>query len=286
MRAYLPDYEMNAPRDLVAVLEILEKEPGVWKPFAGGTDLMVLFEAGKLVHKKFLSLWHLNELKKIEESPTEMTLGALVTYSQIRENAVLRDEFPMLVQASFETGAVAIQNRGTIAGNIANASPAADTPPALLVYEAELELTSKRGSRWVPIREFFLGYKKTALRVEELITRVRLKRGSSDLKHFYRKVGTRKAQAISKVCFAGLAEMNGSTIAWAKIALGSVAPVSLRCVKTEALLQGKKLSAQLIESARASLASEISPLDDIRSTRNYRLAVAQNILESFLKGLS
>jgi CO/xanthine dehydrogenase FAD-binding subunit len=286
MRAYLPDYRMSAPRDLAAVLELLEKEPGVWKPFAGGTDLMVLFEAGKLAHKNFLSLWHLNDLKKIEESASEIQLGALVTYSQIRNNAVLSREFPMLAQAAAETGAVAIQNRGTIAGNIANASPAADTPPALLVYEAEIELTSSRGSRWIPIREFFLAYKKTALRPEELITRVKLKRGATGLRHYYRKVGTRKAQAISKVCFAGLAQISGATITWAKISLGSVAPVSLRCSKTEALLLGQKLSPQLIASARAALAAEIAPLDDIRSTRSYRLTVAQNLLESFLKGLS
>ncbi len=286
MRAYLPGYEMKAAPDLRSALELLAREPGKWKPFAGGTDLMVLFEAGRLADRNLLSLWGIEELKAIREASDILELGGLVTYSQIRENPVIRAEFPMLVQAASETGAIAIQNRGTIAGNIANASPAADTPPALLVYEAELELASARGTRRVAIEKFFLGYKKTELKPDELITRIRLKRAGGApgaVQHYYRKVGTRKAQAISKVCFAGLAGRKGAEIEWARIALGSVAPVSLRAYKTEAVLKGKSVTPFLIRQARDELAREIAPVDDIRSTREYRLRVAQNLLEEFLQ---
>jgi CO/xanthine dehydrogenase FAD-binding subunit len=135
MRAYLPGYELRAPANLDEALCLLEQEPDRWMPFAGGTDLMVLLEFGKLRPGKFLSLWNLRELRGIEETPEHVTLGALTTYSEIQRNVILQREFPMLCQAARETGAVAIQNRGTLAGNIANASPAADSPPVLLAYD-------------------------------------------------------------------------------------------------------------------------------------------------------
>ena len=139
MRSYLPSYRLLTPRRLSHALELLAREPGVWKPFAGGTDLMVLLEAGTLTHTNHLNIWDLEELRGIEVSDTEVTIGALTTYTDIQSNQVLREEFPMLCQAASETGGLAIQNRGTLGGNIANASPAADSPPALLVYDAELE---------------------------------------------------------------------------------------------------------------------------------------------------
>ncbi len=157
MRSYLPAYDLQAPRSLPEALALLEREPGVWKAFAGDTDLMVLFEAGALSYRKFLGLWRLSELKDIEVTAEQVTLGALTTYSQVLGNATLQREFPLLCQAARETGGVATQNRGTLGGNIANASPAADSPPALLVYDAELELVSARGSRWVPYRVFTPG---------------------------------------------------------------------------------------------------------------------------------
>ena len=176
MRAYLPDYELKTPSSLGGVLRLLADEPGVWRPFAGGTDLMVLLEAGKLPHKRFVSLWGMPELCGIETSGDYVTLGAMTTYTQIQQHAVLREAFPMLCEAASWTGAVAIQNRGTIGGNIANASPAADSLPALLVYEAELELISASGERIVPYREFHTGYKTTVMREDELIKTIRLPR--------------------------------------------------------------------------------------------------------------
>ncbi|MBV9210155.1 MAG: FAD binding domain-containing protein, partial [Acidobacteria bacterium] len=174
MRAYLPEYELKSPRDLADALALLSSEPGVWRPFAGGTDLMVLFEAGMLAHKKFVSIWNLKELKGIEVTGERVTLGGLTTYTEVQRNSILQEEFPMLCQAARETGGIAIQNRGTLAGNIANASPAGDSPPALLVYDAEVELVSTAGSRRVAYADFHTGYKQTVMRADELISRIRL----------------------------------------------------------------------------------------------------------------
>src|ERR1043165_9530819 len=194
MRAYLPDYELKSPGNLAEALALLSDEPGVWRPFAGGTDLMVLFEAGKLSHKKFVNIWNLAELRGIEVTPEQVTLGALTTHTEIQANESLRQEFPMLCQAASETGGLAIQNRGTIGGNIANASPAGDSPPALLVYDAELELVSAQGSRSIPYQDFHTGYKQMLLRPDELIKSILLPRSPRSLRHYYRKVRQRKAQ--------------------------------------------------------------------------------------------
>jgi CO/xanthine dehydrogenase FAD-binding subunit len=285
MRAYLPAYELVVPRTLGEALALLRDEPGVWRPFAGGTDLMVLLEAGKLDHRKFFSVAHLPELRGVGTSDGHVTLGALTTYTDVRRDSVLSREFPMLAQAARETGGVAIQNRGTIGGNIANASPAADSPPALLAHDAEVELVSAEGARWLAYSEFHTGYKQTRMRADELIARVRLRRPSDGARHFYRKVGTRRAQAISKVCFAGLAESEGGALTNVRVALGSVAPVPLRCRRTEELLAGKRVDGELKRAALEEIAKEIAPIDDMRSTARYRARVAQNLLAEFLSSV-
>ena len=286
MRAYLPAYELVVPRTLAEALELLRDEPGVWRPFAGGTDLMVLLEAGKLEHRKFFSIHHLAELRGVSESDGHVRVGALTTYTDVRRSELLGRHFPMMGQAARETGGIAIQNRGTVGGNIANASPAADTPPALLVYDARVELVSAAGTRRVPYAEFHTGYKQTVMRADELIAGVVLPRPAEGARHFYRKVGTRRAQAISKVCFAALAEVEGDTLGAVRVALGSVAPVVLRCQRTEGALGGRRLDAELLKAAAEELAREITPIDDVRSTARYRTRVAQNLLMEFLSGLS
>ncbi len=286
MRAYLPAYEMVVPRTLAEALALLRDEPGVWRPFAGGTDLMVLLEAGKLEHRKFFSVRHLSELRGVAESDGGVRVGALTTYTDVRRSELLGRHFPMLGQAARETGGIAIQNRGTLGGNIANASPAADTPPALLAYGASVELVSAAGTRRVPYAEFHTGYKQTVMRADELIAGVVLPRPAEGARHFYRKVGTRRAQAISKVCFAALAEAgDGGALGTVRVALGSVAPVVLRCTRTEGVLGGRRPDAELSRSAAEELAREITPIDDIRSTSRYRTRVAQNLLVEFLSGL-
>ena len=282
MRAYLPSYQLISPKGLDDALNVLAKEPGTWKPFAGGTDLMVLLESGKLSHKKYVDIWSLKELKGIEVGEEYVTVGALTTYTEVQANTTLQEEFPMLCRAASETGGLAIQNRGTVGGNIVNASPAADSPPALLAYDAELELISASGSRWIPYQRFHTGYKQMDMRADELLRGVRLPRKTMLLTHYYRKVGTRKAQAISKVCFAAVGRRSGAELTGVKIALGSVAPVPLRCIATEAVINGHVPDAETISAAKAELAREIVPIADIRSTADYRLRVAVNLLEDFL----
>ncbi len=282
MRGHIPSYNLVSPASLGEALEAVAREPGVWQPFAGGTDLMVLLESGKLPHKNYLNIWNLAELRGIEVSAEHVTLGALTTYTEVQANPILREEFPMLCQAASETGGLAIQNRGTLGGNIANASPAADSPPALLAYDAEVELSSLNASRWVPYQGFHTGYKQMIMRPDELLTRIRMPRFSTEVGHYYRKVGTRKAQAISKVCFAATARVNEGTLQDVRIVLGSVAPVPLRCIKTENVLRGARLDRSSIQRAQAALAGEIVPIDDIRSTKDYRLRVSLNLLEDCL----
>lgn len=282
MRAFIPNYQLTTPSSLADALALLNREPGVWKPFAGGTDLMVLLEAGKLPHRNYINIWGLKELRGIEVTDSHITLGALTTYTDVQSHPVLQSEFPMLCQAASETGGLAIQNRGTIGGNIVNASPAADSPPALLAYDAEIELISTDGSRWLAYNSFHTGYKQMLIGPNELLARIRMPRNTRGATHYYRKVGTRKAQAISKVCLAALAKLDGAQISDCRIALGSVAPIVVRCVQTEDALRGQKPDAGTIKSACAALSKEISPIDDIRSTADYRLQVAKNLLTDFL----
>jgi CO/xanthine dehydrogenase FAD-binding subunit len=286
MRAHIPSYDLRVPKQLSEALALLSREPGVWRPFAGGTDLMVLLEAGKLDHKKFFSLVKLDDLRGVQVAGDSVILGALTTYSEIQQHPVLQAEFPLLCTAARETGSVATQNRGTLGGNIVNASPAGDSPPALLVYDAEIELVSERRVRWVPYQGFHTGYKQMQIAPEELLRAVRLPRRAKSWRQYYRKVGTRKAQAISKVCFAGAALVENGAIRDVRIALGSVAPIVLRVVKTEGALRGAAITPATIASARETLAREIAPIDDIRSTARYRLRVAQNLLEEFLSQLA
>jgi CO/xanthine dehydrogenase FAD-binding subunit len=286
MRAYLPAYELILPATLNEALDVLARDNARWKPFAGGTDLMVLLEAGKLPHENYVNIWNLNELRGIEVTDDQVILGALTTYTEVQTHPVLQTEFPMLCEAARETGGIAIQNRGTLGGNIVNASPAADSPPALLAYDAELELISKGGERRVPYSSFHRGYKQMDIRADELVRAIRLPRSTEGLTHYYRKVGTRKAQAISKICFAATGKISQTRVSHLRIALGSVAPVPLRCVETERVLLNRPLNHDSREAAAAAFAKEISPIDDIRSSRDYRLQVSINLLRDFLGSLS
>lgn len=286
MRGHLPAFDLRGAPDLPAVLRLLADEPGVWRPFAGGTDLMVLFEAGKLASGKYISLWNLAELRGITVTPEALTLGSLTTYADVQAHPVLRSEFPLLCRAAEATGGVATQNRGTLGGNIANASPAADTPPALLVYDAALELISVRGIRRVSYDRFHSAYKVMDLRDDEIIASITLPRPEQrdgSWIEMYRKVGTRKAQAISKVCVAAAAALEGGVVRDVRIACGSVGPVVIRCRAAEGALRGRVADEALASAAAAALTEDITPLDDIRSTARYRLHVAQNLLIQFVR---
>src|SRR4030088_3499871 len=176
MRSNPADYEMIAPGSLSAIVSLLAKEPGVWVPIAGGTDVMVLYAAGKLPARKLVSIWNLPELRGIEILPDEIRIGAGCTYTELREHEIIAGEFPLLASAARWTGGIANQNRGTLGGNIVNASPAADSLPALLAYEAELIVVSVRGERRIPYIGFHTGYKKMNLASDELIRAISLVR--------------------------------------------------------------------------------------------------------------
>jgi len=282
MRSYPADYELVTPGTLDAVLRLLHDQPGQWIPIAGGTEIMVLYSAGKLTTRKFVSIT-VPELREISENADWVSIGGGCSFTQIRRHAGLQKHFPMLAQCASWTGGIANQNRGTIGGNLANASPAADSPPALFAYGAELELISARGKRRIPYEQFHLGYKKTALAPDELIGAVCLPRRFDDSLRYVRKVGTRNAQAISKICVAATARIIHGRVAEIRIGMGSIAPVPLRLAATEQALMGADLSDAAIVKARRALASEIAPIDDIRSTAAYRALVAGNLLEEMVR---
>ncbi|MGD0957976.1 MAG: FAD binding domain-containing protein [Candidatus Acidiferrales bacterium] len=285
MRSDPADYELVAPANLQAAISLLAGEPGSWLPIAGGTDLMVQYAAGTLRVRKLVSIWNLPDLRRVEILPGEIQIGAGCTYTDLREHAVVRDEFPLLARAASWTGGIANQNRGTLGGNIANASPAADSLPALLAYGADLILVSVRGERRLPYRDFHAAYKETKLAPDELIRAVCLPRRFAGYVSYARKVGTRNAQAISKVCIAALARLESGVVHDVRIAVGSVAPVPLRLAETERILDRKPVEPSIVALARRTAAGEIRPIDDIRSTARYRAAVVSNLVAEFLEKL-
>ena len=284
MRSYLPEYDLSVPDSLSSVLQVLGSGEG-WRPLAGGTDLMVLLNAGKLAFRRLVSLRRLSELRQIGANDRSVTIGAAATYTKIRQHPILQSEFPLLCQAASWTGGVANQNQGTLGGNIANASPAADSAPALLVHDATIHLLSLAGQRSVLYSDFHLGYKTFAMRPDELLSAIELPRRHSGWNYYGRKVGTRKAQAISKVAIAAAASVEDARITEFRLAFASVAPVPLRCLATESFLKGKALDSETVVNARQILQSEITPISDIRSTSAYRSLVAQNLLTEFLEKL-
>ena len=286
MRSNPLDYEMVAPGSLHAIVSLLAKDPGMWLPIAGGTDVMVQYAAGKLVARKLVSIWNLPELRRIEVTPDEVRIGAGCTYTDLRKHEAIGREFPLLSSAARWTGGIANQNRGTIGGNIVNASPAADSLPSLLVYDADLVLVSVRGERRLPYAGFHTDYKKTLMAPDELIQAVCLPRRFLGYLSYARKVGARNAQAISKVCIAALGRLANGVIADARIALGSVAPVPVRLTETEQAVRGKAIDSDLWLLAKKTVAAEIRPIDDIRSTAKYRGVVAGNLVAEFLNRLS
>ncbi len=256
------------------------------KILAGGTDLMVVYGSGSVLPEKVLDIWRLDELRKIDEEDEYLKLGALCTYTQLINDERVKKFAPTLVDASLTIGAVQIQNRGTIGGNIVNASPAGDSLPVLSAFDAQLELGSARGTRRVAFNSFYTAYRQTVLESDELVINVLIPKQNPKEKAQFYKVGTRAAQAISKVVMAVRAVVNDKKeIEKIAIAMGSVAPTVIRARKTEELLTGLEINADLIEQARTSLNDEVQPIDDIRSTEHYRRVVSGNLIAKFLRNI-
>lgn len=290
MRSDAAEYNLAAPPTLQALLTQLAAEPGKHALLAGGTELMVALNTGRLANHSLLSIQGLHELRLIRVDEDAVHLGAGTTFTDIRRHEVIAHELPLLTQAASWTGSIANQNRGTIGGNICNASPAADTPPALLAYDATVTLVSVRGERTMPYSKFHLGYKRTVMQPDEVLYSVRVPRGFEGWRQYIRKVGTRKAQAISKTALAGVARMEGDRIGEIRVGAASLADRPIRCVAVEEALRGRSISANSLEktvrAGRAALAGEAKPIDDIRSTARYRAVVAANLLEEFVRSLA
>jgi CO/xanthine dehydrogenase FAD-binding subunit len=285
MRANPAEYEFVAPASFDQAVRLLAEQSTPWLPIAGGTDVMVQYAAGMLGARRLLSIWNLPELRRVEILPGEVQIGAGATYTDLRRHQIIAREFPLLAQAASWTGGIANQNRGTLGGNIVNASPAADSLPMLLVYEAELILVSARGERRVPYVDFHTGYKKIALAPDELVRAICLERRFADCVSYGRKVGARNAQAIAKVSIAALGRVQKGQVADVRIALGSVAPTPIRLRQTERVLERRALHREAIVQAQATAVTETRPIDDIRSTARYRAAVVGNLVGEFLETL-
>ena len=281
MRGNAEQHELIAPGRLAAALDILADAPGEWTPIAGGTELMVAHAAGKLNATKLISLWGIPDLRFVDTSPHSIAIGAGCTFQELRGGIVVT-EFPLLALAAGWIGSIANQTRATIGGNLVNGSPAADSSPALLVYDAELELVSVRGHRQLPYAEFHTGYKRNALAPDELVYAIHMPRRFAAHQQYIRKVGTRRAMAISKVALAATALLRDGIVSEIRLAAASLAPFPSRLKQTEAALLGNGITAAAIEGARQALLAEAQPIDDIRSTADYRRSVAANLLEEFL----
>jgi CO/xanthine dehydrogenase FAD-binding subunit len=271
MPVSVADRQLFEPRTLRDALRMLDQE-GPLTPMAGCTDLYVSLNFGTLSATRFLNLWTLDELRSIVVREGRLSIGALCTYTDIIRSRPVRARLPMLAAAAREIGGPQIQNRGTLGGNIANASPAGDTLPVLAAADAVVVIASSAGTRRVPLVEFYTGYRRTVLAPHELIVAVEVPRVRG--RQWFRKVGTRAAQAISKVVMAAVDDSGGEP---ARIAIGSVGPTVLRLPSTEAALA----AGARIDEAQRMLLDEIAPIDDVRSTAAYRRRVAANLLASF-----
>lgn len=284
---------VESPRSLSEAYALLADADPPWRAVAGGTDLLVQLtgEIGP-PPARVLDLWRLNELRGIHLGGRRLTIGALTTYTEVRGSALATEVVPALVDAAATIGAAQIQNRGTLGGNLANASPAGDTLPVLLALDAEVIVGGPRGERTISIGDFFVGYRRTALAADELVLRVGIPIVPGRVARF-RKVGTRRAQAISKVALC-LAWRDGTDVgaggepgdrSWrgVRVALASVAPTPIRAVAAEAALEGAAPSRDTADRAAAALEAEISPIDDVRSTAGYRRAVAARVLHRLVR---
>ena len=255
---------------------------GGYRPIAGGTDLMVQLAADVAEPDAVLDLSRLTELKGVSTDGYEVTIGALTTYTELRHSPVISARLRALAEAASTIGAAQIQNRGTIGGNVCNASPAGDTLPVLLAVDAQFDLASVRGERTVPAREFWTGYRQLALTDDELLVRVRF--AVDRMRHTrFRKVGTRAAQAISKVVIALSYRSDGGVWRDVRVALGSVAPTPIRATATEAALEGTHPSEAVADQVAQVLAGEIQPIDDVRSSAVYRRSVSARVLHRLLR---
>ncbi|HEU0033003.1 MAG TPA: FAD binding domain-containing protein [Kofleriaceae bacterium] len=267
------------PRDLAEALATRAAHPD-WMVLAGGTDLMVNANH-RPAPAGILDLWRIAPLCAITANAEQISIGAGATWWEVEQHAIVRERLTPLALAAREIGALQIQTRGTLGGNVGTSSPVGDSLPVLLALDAELELASTRGSRRVPYATFCTGYRKTLLAPDELIVAAHIPLPAPGTRMTWRKVGTRRAQSISKVMGAAAFTLDGSTITSARVAFGAVADRPIRIAAVEQAVVGTRLGDQASEAARTALRTAIRPIDDVRSTAGYRLDVAENLAARF-----
>lgn len=267
MKTGVSEVDLRRATSLDEALGILREEKRT--PIAGATDVYVALNFGTMGSRQFLDIWALDELRTIVKRDDTLVIGALTSYTSLIESHLVAQHVPMLAEASRLVGGVQIQNRGTLGGNVANGSPAADGVPVLAAVDAVVVLRNVDGERRVPITEYYTGYRKTVMRRDELIVAIEI--APVEGKQWFRKVGTRAAQAISKVVMAAVRSETP------RIAFGSVGPTIVRVPETEkALATGAS-----IDEAAEILGRELKPIDDLRSTADYRRRVSMNLLRRF-----
>ncbi len=276
-------FAYHKPPSLPEALALLAANPGRFPVLAGGTDIVVQWRSGLLKLEGVIDISGLSELRAISITEEGIEIGALVTHSAIAADRIVVQRFPALAAACRTIGGVQIQNAGTLGGNIMNASPAGDTLPVLLAHEAMFLAQDLKGERWIKANDFFVGYRKTSLAPHELLTRIMLPMPDTKERARFYKIGQRRAQAISKVSLCARGRVRHGGIEWVKIAVGSVAATPMRLPGTEALLKGKVITQALIDKAGASLADEVTPIDDLRSTADYRRFAAGGLLARYLR---
>ena len=271
------------PRTVAEALDAFAQQPEC-VPLAGGTDFMVSWNAGERNGRTILDLSALRSWRRVRETEAGVRVGALATHWELRHDPRIRRRFPLLAAACATVGGRQIQTRGTIGGNIANASPAGDTFPPLSVYDATVRLRRSAGRRALPLADVFAGVKQTRLEPGELIESVELRTPRRGAHATFRKVGTRKASAISKLVVAGLLwTRRDGRIRELRYAVGSAATTVRRLTSVEELVAGEAPTRSLIDEAVARVGRDIEPIDDLRSTRRYRLEVTRNLLAAFLR---
>ncbi len=268
------------PDGLAAAVEFLAEHKDKPQIIQGGTDVMVGRGRGIGDEKSWLNLSGITELRELhEEADGTLSIGAGVSLARLQADPRVQHNWPNLASSASQTGAPAIQNRATLGGNICNASPAADNAPALLAYDAELEIIGPQGRRRLPYRHFHLAYRRTSLEPDELLARILLPPMRTDLCHYYRKVGARAAQAIAKLGLAAVLHWTSEgTIAWARFAFSSVAATPQLAANLEIALRGKNKEHISLAEIQGILVKDIAPLSDIRSSDSYRLEVAGRLV--------
>jgi CO/xanthine dehydrogenase FAD-binding subunit len=270
------------PRDLNEAVVARAAYPE-WMVLAGGTDLMVNANH-RVAPAGILDLWRLSALCFIRVGEAEISIGAGTTWHEVERHAAIQKTWTPLALAAREIGALQIQARATLGGNVGTSSPVGDSLPVLLALDAELELASVRGRRRVPYREWCTGYRTTLLAPDELIMAAHIPAPSATTRTVWRKVGTRRAQSISKVMGAAAITIDGGAISSARVALGAVANRPIRVPTVEAAVLGLSPT-KAADAARAALRTAITPIDDVRSTATYRHEVAENLVARFFSGM-